>query len=560
MSGLVLVSLKLIHIVPHTAPGELFWGRPQTAHLIHLYFVMLGAALIAPALSSFRARRCGWAAAPSHLSASSAGIGDRLAALAIGAALDGAVATALAEALEVTAVALYTASTRDLIYELAASFGSLTVPAEVDGRRLLEAWGAGGKTAEAVCLDLGGTGNLSWAAWAPLAAAGTPVGLIALGARRANRFDGRDALLLRLILSQLSLALKAREDTTALERSRVENEALRRRTQSPAAGAVERLRSAEPFYGIVGASEALRSVLSLVQTVGPSDASVLITGETGTGKELVARTLHRLSPRRAGPLVSVNCPAIPSPLAESELFGHERGAFTDAVACRSGKFEQADGGTVFLDEVADLPLEIQAKLLRVLQEREVTRVGGHKARRVDVRLIAATNRDLRAEVRCGRFREDLFYRLAALEIELPALRDRTGDIPLLAAFLLEGVAARAQKPIAGFSCEALALLGGYHWPGNVRELQNAIERAVLLCRGTVIQEEHLPALGATAADSGPRFASVVRQDKRRRIMHALSQTGGNQAAAARQLGMSRSNLARMMKTLGIPSPRATRSL
>jgi two-component system response regulator HydG len=316
---------------------------------------------------------------------------------------------------------------------------------------------------------------------------------------------------------------------------------------SPPAGAVGAGR-------IIGSSPALRRVLAVVARVAPSDASVLITGETGTGKELIAQAIHERSARRHRPLVSLNCPAIPSTLAESELFGHERGAFTDAVAARPGRFEQADGGTLFLDEIGDLSLAVQAKLLRTLQERETQRIGAAGTRRVDVRVIAATNRDLRAASRHGRFREDLYFRLAAVEIALPPLRDRPGDVAMLAAAFLQRAATQYRRAVGGVSAEAMQLLANYAWPGNVRELQHAVGQAVLLCDGEVICPEHLPRL--REAECGPTLRMAIREDKRRYISDALAQNDGNQAAAARALGMSRANLARAMKSLGIAAPRA----
>jgi transcriptional regulator with GAF, ATPase, and Fis domain len=282
----------------------------------------------------------------------------------------------------------------------------------------------------------------------------------------------------------------------------------------------------------------------------------LITGETGTGKELIARAIHDLSPRRSGPLISVNCPAIPAGLAESELFGHERGAFTGAVEARAGRFELADRGTIFLDEIGELSVELQVKLLRVLQEREVQRIGSRKVSRIDVRIVAATNRDLRTEMRSGRFREDLFYRLAGMELRVPALRERTEDIPMLASFFLERAARTYQKPVSGFAPEALAALGRYNWPGNIRELEHVVERAVLLCTGTVIKPEHLSELAVSARpeETAASLRTTIRAEKLRRVQAALAQTAGNRAAAARLLGMSPSNLSRLIKSLGWKPP------
>jgi transcriptional regulator with GAF, ATPase, and Fis domain len=245
-------------------------------------------------------------------------------------------------------------------------------------------------------------------------------------------------------------------------------------------------------------------------------------------------------------------------LAESELFGHERGAFTDAVAARPGKFELADGGTIFLDEVADLPLDIQVKLLRVLQEHETQRVGGHKVRHLDLRVVAATNRNLTDEMRALRFREDLYYRLAAVVVDVPPLRQRTSDIPMLASYFLERATTTYQKGISGFSPDALDALSRYNWPGNIRELQHVIERAVLLCTSDVIKPEHLSdlAVGGQETAAPQSLGATIREEKARRIERALAHTGGNQAAAARLLGMSSSNFARLLRSLGLKPPPA----
>jgi PAS domain S-box-containing protein len=260
---------------------------------------------------------------------------------------------------------------------------------------------------------------------------------------------------------------------------------------------------------LVGFGDGLAEVIARVGLVAAGNTSVLITGETGTGKELVARAIHERSPRRDRLLVKVNCAAISSGLVESELFGHEKGAFTGALARRKGRFELAHGGTLFLDEVGELPLETQAKLLRVLQERELERVGGSETVRVDVRLLAATNRDLAAMVARGRFREDLYYRLAVFPVTLPPLRARQGDIAILAHAFLRRFARQAGKRLEGFSPEALRRLQSYRWPGNVRELQNLVERAVILSAGPLVGEDALPELEPTPAPERP-FAAFER--------------------------------------------------
>jgi DNA-binding NtrC family response regulator len=258
-------------------------------------------------------------------------------------------------------------------------------------------------------------------------------------------------------------------------------------------------RDAEPapvgvvgMTGMIGESDALQDVQEIIRTAAASPSTVLITGESGTGKELVARALHLGSPRKNGPFIRVNCAAIPAGLTESELFGHERGAFTGAVSSRAGRFELADGGTLFLDEVTEIPQEIQVKLLRAIQESEFERVGGVKTLRVDVRIIAASNRDIEVQVKARQFREDLFYRLNVVPIHLPPLRDRLGDLPALIAHFVRRCNERLGKQVKGFSDDALATLARYPWPGNIRELENLVERMVLFASGPVIEHEALP--------------------------------------------------------------------
>ncbi|MGE0379155.1 MAG: sigma-54 interaction domain-containing protein, partial [Planctomycetaceae bacterium] len=271
----------------------------------------------------------------------------------------------------------------------------------------------------------------------------------------------------------------------------------------------EEIKAANNFEEIIGRSPALAAVLEHVRAVAPTDASVLIHGETGTGKELIARAVHSSGKRKDQPLIKVNCAALPAGLVESELFGHEKGAFTGAIARRIGRFELADGGTIFLDEIGELPLEIQAKLLRVLQERELDRIGGRAPIRVDVRVIAATNRDLAAAVREKEFREDLYYRLNVFPIQLPPLRERAGDVPLLAYYFAARFAAQLGKPMDGIAPTTLEQLVAYPWPGNIRELENVIERAVILCRGSTLEiyprilQGSLPSRGTTLGTALP---------------------------------------------------------
>jgi transcriptional regulator with GAF, ATPase, and Fis domain len=395
-----------------------------------------------------------------------------------------------------------------------------------------------------------------WEAQVPVCTNGTDLGFIALGPKESGAcIDDSDVTLLKVVAAQLAIALQNADYVRLIETQKAKIDELRKRLEAENVSLRAEVRSVSQFKEIIGASPPLQRTLLLVEKVAPTSAPVLILGETGTGKELIARAIHDLSPRRNGPLINVNCPAIPAALAESELFGHERGAFTDAVGARPGKFELADGGTIFLDEVADLSADLQVKLLRVLQEHETQRIGSSRVRKLDLRVVAATNRSLKEEMLAGHFREDLYYRLAAFVVNVPALRERPDDIPMLASYFLERASTVHQKPITGFSTETLDLLGRYNWPGNIRELQNVIERAVLLCASDTIKPEHLGDL-ATARPSAPSFRLALREEKLRRVERALAQTGGNQAAAARLLGMSANNLARLMKNLGLKPPRA----
>jgi DNA-binding NtrC family response regulator len=270
--------------------------------------------------------------------------------------------------------------------------------------------------------------------------------------------------------------------------------------------------------------------------VAKTEATVLITGETGTGKELLARLIHSASPRAAGPCLSVNCAALPESLIEAELFGHERGAFTGAAARRAGRFEAASGGTLVLDEVSELPLAIQPKLLRALQEREVVRVGSNQPVRVNVRIVALTNRDLAAEVRAGRFREDLYYRLNVVSLRLPPLRERRGDIPLLAHHFLDRYRLAHASAARGFSPQALNLLLAHRWPGNVRELENVVQRALILCPGPEIGPEHLELEPLLAPAPAPGL--TVQEMERQLILSTLERLNGNRTHTARALGLS----------------------
>jgi two-component system response regulator HydG len=308
------------------------------------------------------------------------------------------------------------------------------------------------------------------------------------------------------------------------------------------------------FTGIVGRSQQIQHVLRRLGRAAQSETEVLITGETGTGKELVARSLHRGSARAAGPFVSVNCGAIPISLAESELFGHRRGAFTDAKADRRGMFELAEGGTLFLDEVSELSPELQVKLLRVIQERELTRVGEEQPIRVDVRIVSATNRSLADLIAEGRFREDLRWRLDVFQIEMPPLRDRPGDLPLLVNHLLDRASIECQRAVLGISSEVAALFGRYEWPGNVRELSNVLRQAVVMATGTVIQVDDLPSYllnrklhSSQSAETPAPLGAVLADAERRLVESTLAKHGGNRTAAAAELGINRRTLYKKLK-------------
>ncbi|WP_288956962.1 sigma-54 dependent transcriptional regulator [uncultured Desulfovibrio sp.] len=338
----------------------------------------------------------------------------------------------------------------------------------------------------------------------------------------------------------------------AIEHSRlsVENRELRRQLTDAAA---------RP--DILGRSQAIKDMLQIISTVAPTEATVLITGESGTGKELVARALHEGSARADKPLVTVNCAALAENLLESELFGHEKGSFTGADRRREGRFMQADGGTLFLDEIGEMPLPLQAKLLRALQQGEVQRVGSDAPINVDVRVLAATNRDLRREAAEKRFREDLYFRLNVISIEVPSLCRRSEDIPLLAAHFLQRFAERNRKTTKGFAPQALDSMLHYSWPGNVRELENAVERAVILCNGDLITGRELPAnvvdaSPAETADAVPEgdisLAGLSLDTvERRAIEETLRQTGDNKSEAARRLGITRATLHNKLRKYGL---------
>lgn len=339
----------------------------------------------------------------------------------------------------------------------------------------------------------------------------------------------------------------------------------RKRLKEQAASLRRELDSRYGFQNIIGKSPPMRALYSLLERAAELDITVLITGETGTGKELVARAIHHQGPRKDRPFIAVNCGALPSELIESELFGHVRGAFTGATETKPGLFEAASGGTIFLDEIGELPLAVQVKLNRTLQDKEVRRVGDAATRRIDARVITATHRELQSEVAAGRFREDLYYRLNVFPVHLPPLRERREDLPLLAMHFLQKAAKTYRQPVDGFEPDALRALTGYNWPGNVRQLENAIERAVAIATGPRVDMDALPQeitgsqQGALPADllvKMPfRKAVDLARDRASRdyLVTLLRDLGGNVTRAAERAGMERESLHRLLKRYGLRS-------
>jgi formate hydrogenlyase transcriptional activator len=383
----------------------------------------------------------------------------------------------------------------------------------------------------------------------PLISHGRPLGTLVVASMREESFPQRDAELLRNVANQIAIAV---ENSLAYRRE-VERA---NQLSEEKLYLQDEIRTEYNFEEIVGESSALKGILEELQTVAPTDSTILILGETGTGKELIARAIHHLSARRERTLVKVNCAAIPTGLLESELFGHEKGAFTGAIAQRQGRFELAHKGTLFLDEVGDISLDLQPKLLRVLQEQEFERLGSARTIHVDVRLVAATNADLAQKVAENQFRRDLYYRLNVFPILLPPLRERRDDIPLLVRYFAQKYARRMKKPIDTIPVKAMNALTEYHWPGNVRELENFIERAVILSRGTDLQ---LPLAELKQRTKTPLLESshalaTLEHAERDHIIRALSETNwtiGGPAGAAVRLGMKRTTLQSRMKKLGI---------
>jgi formate hydrogenlyase transcriptional activator len=382
----------------------------------------------------------------------------------------------------------------------------------------------------------------------PLVSRGRTLGVLALGRLQENAFDEDEVEFLGQVASQVAIAVE-----NALAYGEIAD--LRDRLAQEKLYLEDEIRGEMDFEGIVGQSSALRQVLQLVDTVAPSDSTVLLFGETGTGKELIARAIHDRSRRKDRTLVKLNCAAIPTGLLESELFGHERGAFTGAIAQKVGRLELADQGTLFLDEVGDIPLELQPKLLRALQEREFERLGSTRTKKVDVRLVAATNRNLERMIAEDKFRSDLYYRLNVFPIQIPPLRERPEDIPLLVRYFAQKYARRMEKEIESVPAASMKKLSRWHWPGNIRELENLIERAVILTRGSAL-EVPVSDLGNGSAEKA--LTRMPDSGQREQLVRILRETrgrvGGSDGAAAR-LGLKRTTLISRMKKLGI-DPRA----
>jgi transcriptional regulator with GAF, ATPase, and Fis domain len=383
----------------------------------------------------------------------------------------------------------------------------------------------------------------------PIRSQDRPLGGVSFSSRQADAYGEDDFALAQRIADHVALALAHQGLAEEIRRTALADE----RAAQLEARVDDLSRQLERFsaHRALGQSQRWKQVLAHAARVCETDTTVLITGESGTGKEVIARYIHRGSPRARGPFVALNCAALPEHLLESELFGHERGAFTGALNMRPGKIEQAAGGVLFLDEVAEMSTAVQAKFLRVLQEREFQRVGGTKTLKADVRVIAATNRDPRDAMDKGQIREDLYYRLSVFEIVLPALRERPDDIMLLAESFLAEIGKSVGRPAAGFSDDAREQLRTHAWPGNVRELRNAIERAVILSNGATILREHLP-MGVSRSSPIPTSTSVVpiaasfpaegvklRSVERDLVKKALSSTGNNKSQAAKLLGLTR---------------------
>ena len=383
----------------------------------------------------------------------------------------------------------------------------------------------------------------------PLATRNGVLGTLNVASFRADAFSDEDLVLLAQVAGQVAIAI---ENVLAY----CENAELKNKLAEEKLYLEDEIRTAFHFEEIVGDSPALKEVLAQVETVAPTASTVLLLGETGTGKERIARAIHSLSPRKENSFVKINCSAIPAGLLESELFGHEKGAFTGAIAQRLGRFELAHRGTIFLDEIGDVPLELQPKLLRVLQEQEFERLGGTRSIRVDVRVVAATNRDLSAMVAERQFRSDLFYRLNVFPIVMPPLRERTEDIPALVRYFARNYSRHMKKKIESIPTEAMEALVRYPWPGNIRELENYVERAVILSPGSVLRLNTSEL--AAAPDPGARGGvSTLAEAERQHILRALEESHwviGGPSGAARRLGLKRTTLQSRMAKLFITKP------
>jgi formate hydrogenlyase transcriptional activator len=378
----------------------------------------------------------------------------------------------------------------------------------------------------------------------PLISRDRSLGLLALASRAENAFDREATAFLSQVAQQVAIGVE-----NALAYGEIAD--LKDKLAQEKLYLEEEIRGEMDFEGIVGQSSALRHVLNLVETVAPSDSTVLLLGETGTGKELIARAIHERSRRKDRTFVKLNCAAIPTGLLESELFGHERGAFTGAIAQKTGRLELADQGTLFLDEVGDIPIEIQPKLLRALQEREFERLGSNRTKKVDVRLVAATNRDLETMMENREFRGDLYYRLNVFPIRIPPLRERPEDIPLLIRYFTQKYGRLMNKKIESIPAAAMRRLSSWHWPGNIRELENFIERSVILTHGTALEAPiaELSNNGRTTPVTGTREAN--ERDEIVRILKATKgRVAGTEGAAAR-MGLKRTTLIARMKKLGV---------
>jgi formate hydrogenlyase transcriptional activator len=378
----------------------------------------------------------------------------------------------------------------------------------------------------------------------PLIRRNRTLGVLALGSRVENSFSPEDVDFLVRVAGQVAIAV----DNALAYREIAE---LKDKLAQEKLYLEEEIRTAADFEGIVGQSSALRQVLQLVETVATSDSTVLLLGETGTGKELIAQAIHDRSRRKERTLIKLNCAAIPTGLLESELFGHERGAFTGAITQKVGRLELADQGTLFLDEVGDIPLELQPKLLRVLQDGEFERLGSTRTKKVDIRLVAATNRDLDRMIEDRQFRSDLYYRLNVFPIRVPPLRERPEDIPLLVRYFSQKYARNMEKVIESIPAAAMRKLTRWHWPGNVRELQNLVERAVILTRSSTLAIS-VPELGSNGASSNhSKNGSFDEQDRIVRILKETNGHVGGPNGAAVRLGLKRTTLLTRMKKLGI---------